>query len=302
MGKTKSLSRHVAQPPSAVRTRSPSAVPHVELEIRFCTSKRISKSAAGFTVIELLVVLGIIGVLIGLLIPGVLAARTAAKRAECGNNLRQIGIGLQNYHNVNNVFPPGGLEPISRKWPKGRQIAWSALLLPYIEQELVHKMIDFKKAYNSPENAEAAATVVSTYLCPSVSRDSLLIDGRAAIDYGGIYGERITSPNNPPKGAMIYDKPMNVRDIRDGTSTTLIVAECGGFHDGQWINALNIFDQAYAINQAPEFENDISSQHAGGANAVFCDGHVKFLNEEMDMDVLAAICTRAGGEMVTEVK
>ena len=258
-----------------------------------------------FSLIELLVVITIIGILIALLLPAVQAAREAARRASCCNNLRQIGIALQNYHAAIASFPPGGIEHRSMINPKtgkpygvrGRQGAWSAFLLPYIEQDALYHQLETGKAFDAPENATAAATVLSVYVCPSVPQGNYLKQGRGPCQYGGIYGERITSPNNPPKGAMLYDRSISIADIRDGTSNTLIVAEDCDFADGQWINGLNVYDQAFAINQAPSYENDIRSKHPGGANGVFCDGSVHFLTESMDLKVLAAICTRAGGEV-----
>jgi len=264
---------------------------------------------AGFSLVELLVVIGIIGTLLGLLLPAVQAVRNTTRRTTCRSNLRQIGVALLAYHDTHGSFPVGGLEPISPKWPKGRQLAWSAFILPQLEQESLYSRIDFTKPFDSPDNAEAAAEVVSTYLCPSVDRISNLVDGRAACDYGGIYGERIDYegrpafpplPNNPPKGTMLYDRPIKLRQILDGKSTTLLVSEDGGWRDGQWINGLNIFDQAYAINRAPAFENDIRSDHAGGANALFADGSARFLDEDMELAVLAAICTREGEEIVDD--
>ena len=256
------------------------------------------RSGAGFTLVELLAVTAIIGVLIGLLFPAVQAVRRSARKTSCFNNLHQIGVAMHDYHSAHDKFPPGGIEPISPKWPQGRQLAWSAYLLPYLEQQALYERVDFGKAFDSQQNASAAAEVVPGYLCPSIPRTSNRIDGRAACDYGGIYGERITGPNNPPKGAMIYDRALSIRHIVDGTSTTLLISEDGGFKDGQWINGKNIFDQAFPINRAPAFENDIRSDHAGGANALFADGSVRFLEEEMDLETLAAICTRQGKEPV----
>jgi prepilin-type N-terminal cleavage/methylation domain-containing protein/prepilin-type processing-associated H-X9-DG protein len=260
---------------------------------------RAALHARGFTLIELLVVIAIIGILAALMMAAVQAAREAARRTQCLNNLKQIGLALHQYHDAYGTFPPGGIEP-RPLWPKGRQFAWSAMVLPHLEQANVKQSIDFTKPFDDPANAAVAATIIETYLCPSSNRPSPLRQGRGACDYGGIYGERITGPNNPPKGVMLYDRSIAIRDILDGTSTTLMVSEDSSFLDGQWINGRNVFDQAYAINRAPSFENDIRSLHPGGANGLYCDGSARFLEETMPMRVLAAICTRAGSEIATE--
>ena len=99
---------------------------------------------------------------------------------------------------------------------------------------------------------------------------------------------------------MLYGQKLAHRDVRDGSSNTIIVAEDSDFSDGQWINGRNIFDQAFGINIAPEFENDIRSRHPRGANAAMADGSTHFLNDSISLEVLAAICTRDGGEPVTK--
>jgi prepilin-type processing-associated H-X9-DG protein len=96
---------------------------------------------------------------------------------------------------------------------------------------------------------------------------------------------------------MVYEKAHAHRDIRDGSSNTIIVAEDSDFSDGQWINGLNIFDQAFAVNAAPEFENDIRSRHPQGANIALADGSAHFINDSIDLQILAALCTRDGGEI-----
>lgn len=268
--------------------------------------------AAGFTLVELLVVVAVVGVLISLLLPAVQAARQAARRVSCSNNLRQIGVGLHGYHGVHKAFPPGCIEfRLNPGDLSKRQLAWSALLLPYIEQRPLFERIDFDQAFDGQANAEEAAEIVITYLCPSVARRSPRVDGRGACDYGGIAGERIGYPDRPPfpprpnnpfdgKGTMFYNRAVRIKEVTDGTATTLIVSEDSGWKDGQWINGRNIFDQAFGINAAPPFENDIRSEHPRGANGLFCDGSARFLDEQMELRVLAAICTRAGREMVEE--
>ena len=253
----------------------------------------------GFTLIELLVVITIIAVLIAMLLPAVQSAREAARRATCLSNLKQMGIALHNYHDAHRVFPPGGLEVRTPLAPAGRQIAWSVFLLPHLEQAPLYNSIDMSKGFDAPENAVAAATVLPIYICPSVPQAEELHSGRGPCQYGGIYGERITSPNSPPKGVLLYERAMRIAEIIDGTSSTVAIGEDSGFSDGQWINARNVFDQAFAINRAPSFENDMRSKHTGGVNALFCDGSARFLGENMDLIVLAALCTRAGGEVVS---
>ncbi len=251
----------------------------------------------GFTLVELLVVIAIIGILVAMLLPAVQQVRESARRALCLNNLRQIGIALQNHHSSHGEFPVGGTSFQTTLNPADTQIAWSAFLLPFIEQGNVHEGIDFQTNFNSVGNSDAAAAIISVYVCPSSRRGFELSSSRGPIDYGGIFGERITSPNDPPKGLMIYGEALSHSDITDGSSNTLIVAEDSDFSDGQWINGRNLFDQAFPINAAPSFENDIRSNHPGGANGTFADGSCHFFSEDIDLEALAAICTRGGGEI-----
>ncbi len=272
--------------------------------LRVITSgHRIERFArrAAFTMVELLVVLAIVGILVSLLLPAVQAVREAGRRMRCQNNLHQIGIALHNYHAAFRTFPPGGIE-VRPQWPGGKQLAWSAFVLPFLEQSATYDRVNFDYAFDHPVNAEVAAIPIETYLCPSTTRVSILHRGRAASDYGGIYGERIVSRNNPPRGVMIHDRAIRFRDIIDGTARTLMVSEDADFPDGQWINAWNLFDQAFSINRAPKFENDIRSMHPGGANGLFADGSVSFLTEEMDLELLASLCTRNGREALPDLE
>jgi prepilin-type N-terminal cleavage/methylation domain-containing protein len=131
----------------------------------------------GFTLIELLVVIAIIAVLIALLLPAVQAAREAARRAQCVNNLKQIGLGLHNYHSANNVFPMGATQsPING--PGDVNTSWSswsaqAQMLPFLEQAPLYAAANFQWGVNPfgnacyPPNSTAALTVINTFLCPS---------------------------------------------------------------------------------------------------------------------------------------
>ncbi len=262
----------------------------------------------------MIVTLAIIGLLVALLLPALHAARSAARRTQCANNLRQIGLALHQYHSRVKSFPIGCWE-YRVMVRDGRQLAWSAFVLPDLDQTALFDAINAVRGYDSPANTSAAGTVLDVFLCPSTDRvgtmptfladsvgDPLRFQGRALTDYGGMFGERIM-PRDAPKilpGSMLYGKVVSLAMIRDGSSQTILVGEDSGFPlEGQWINGANIFDQAFAINAAPWFENDLSSDHHDGAFALMADGAVRFLNRSMPLPILAALCTRAGGEIVS---
>ncbi len=133
---------------------------------------RPQRPRVGFTLVELLVVIAIIGVLVALLLPAVQAAREAARRSQCANNLRQIGLGMVNYEITNKHFPPGQFKPAGLKGKD--KIAWPAWHLPFIEQQNLFDRLDmtrtlFEAPNNMPDLSGPANTVVPTYICPSTA-------------------------------------------------------------------------------------------------------------------------------------
>jgi prepilin-type processing-associated H-X9-DG protein/prepilin-type N-terminal cleavage/methylation domain-containing protein len=260
----------------------------------------VPRRSSAFSLVELLVVIAILGVLIGLLLPAVQKIRAAAIRTQCQNNLRQIGLALHAYHDAYATFPPGGIEYRPPGHTTERQLAWCVYLLPYLEQDNVYRLLDLSTPFDSPENAVGGATVLPIFLCPSKPRSDYLVNGLGACDYGGIFGQALFGPNNPHNGTLDFDVAYCIAQITDGTSHTLVISEDTQRNDATWINALNLFDVASPINQGPIFDPDIHSNHPGGANGLFADGSVRFLKDSMDLGILAAICTRAGGESVPD--
>jgi prepilin-type N-terminal cleavage/methylation domain-containing protein/prepilin-type processing-associated H-X9-DG protein len=274
---------------------------------------RRSSPKPGFTLIELLVVLAIIGILVALLLPAVQAAREAARRIACVNNLKQVGVALHGYHDAFRTFPAGGwIAAFNQPETARMNSGWSASILPWVEQTSLYSSLNLSWPYNVSQNSTAAETVLSVYLCPSQPRASLWNQApgdpfrSADADYGGIYGPRGIGPkpytNNPPRGPFLFNQTVSIAQVRDGTSLTLFVGEAPEAINALWASGHNIFDQSAPINARPKYEygEELTSQHPAGVNAVFGDGSVRFLKDSLSLNVLSALCTRAGGEVISD--
>jgi len=203
-----------------------------------------TRHSEGFTLVELLVVIAIIGILIALLLPAVQAAREAARRSQCANNLKQLGLALHNYHDSKRCFPTGVTWPGGRYGTPARQ-NFHYHLLPYHEQGNVYDMFSFD---NMPwniiwanANRQATAVVIPNLLCPSdgLAGDSITDTGYsppqtwAYCNYSGMFngmmlGDLSYPPNTP--SPLIYgffdaNRTGHFRDITDGTSNTIAMAE-----------------------------------------------------------------------------
>ena len=264
-------------------------------QVVFIAGAAKSKKRTGVTVVELLVVFAIIGLLASVLLPAVQFAREAARGFACKNNLKQIGIALHNYHDVNRVLPVGCIEWRGfRTPPTHRQFAWSAFLLPFLEQQPLHSQIDFGKAFDHTINARPAAQRLSVFECPTARNRTLI---RAQTDYGGLFGETILD-REQDDGVFLYDRSISFRDILDGTTNTLAVSEDIGGPDSEWINGRNVFVQSGAINDRTAWigDNEIRSKHPSGAVVLFVDARVILLSESTDKRTLGQAITRAKQE------
>jgi prepilin-type N-terminal cleavage/methylation domain-containing protein/prepilin-type processing-associated H-X9-DG protein len=296
-----------------------------------------------FTLIELLVVIAIIAVLIGLLLPAVQKVREAASRAKCQNNLKQIGLALQTYHDANQRFPvgtalkgypegtPPSAIPVALLNPGPYRPGLFAAILPFLEQGNLYNALAMDLEMDEEPNRTLGQTQVAVYLCPSNKHvyglqkapHSLPLSDPtlqfAVIDYNGLNGANNIAGTGSAAdhGGFAERQNLRITDFPDGTSQTIDVVESIKFGRGVWIHGRPHYNQASkAINVLtgvfPDGTNNggpgkgvaglwgISSDHPGGANALFVDGSVHFLTNPLSAQTLLALATRDGGEVITD--
>lgn len=192
-----------------------------------------------FTLIELLVVIAIIGILIGLLLPAVQAAREAARRAQCVNNLKQLGLALHNYEGSHHTFPSGYVSLYDAEGnDTGPGWGWAPMLLPQFEQTPLYNAINFNLAIEHPSNVTSRMPTIGVFACPSdphpptywaVNRDIATGAPRqdicelASSNYVAMYG--VGEPGPEGNGLFFRNGKVGLRDITDGTSQTIALGE-----------------------------------------------------------------------------
>jgi prepilin-type N-terminal cleavage/methylation domain-containing protein/prepilin-type processing-associated H-X9-DG protein len=285
----------------------------------------------GLTLIELLVVVAIIAVLIGLLLPAVQKIREAASRLQCLNNLKQLGLALHHYQDVNGTFPPGQVRAPYARWKVNH--GWAVFILPYIEQQTLSDAYHWEQALAAPANQFVVARPLKNFWCPSAPEQDRYdwthglfhsYGGKGACgDYAPTWG---VDPILTNPGVLVPNCTTKMTDITDGSSNTILLTEDAG-RPQAWRAGQPVPGQSQVIDGGPwagfwtgivlqgssadgtfrpgpcalncTNDHEVYSFHTGGANAVFADGSVHFLPASMSLRTLAALITRAGGEVVS---
>ncbi len=296
-----------------------------------------SRGQRGFTLIELLVVIAIIAILVALLLPAVQQAREAARRTQCKNNLKQIGLALHNYHDTHRTMPSGWIAVSPFGYPAahdgGSGLGWSAMILPYMDQDNVWRLINSNVSLAHPLNAGVLKVQIPTYKCPSdpqpdfwdiKEEDSGAVLANLPIaNYIGVFGtEELDGCENSPgdapvmrngqcvgDGLFFHNSKVRMADITDGTSNTLIVGErvtnakLGWY--STWVGMFPEGEEAFqrilgAADHPPNDPNrhfdDFSSNHTGGAQFVLGDGSVRFISASISEVTYSGLSTISGGE------
>ncbi|MCE5267826.1 MAG: DUF1559 domain-containing protein [Planctomycetaceae bacterium] len=285
-----------------------------------------------FTLVELLVVITVIGILIALLLPAVQAAREAARRMSCSNNLKQIGLALHLYHDVNQRLPAGW-----RGYAVGARApyalgepgwGWAAAILPFAEQTNVSKnLIHFEKSLTAPENAQARVFPLALFRCPSDAGEATFTwtpdepsaGGGGSVElaagnYLGVYGTMdVHECGSVPRGqqcvsdgVFFHNSGIRFADITDGLSNTFVAGErtCDQEHS-TWVGApagdkcapgLVVGSAGEPPNSEKADIHNFSSHHPSGTQFLLGDGSVRLVPQSIDVNVYHAFCTRAGKE------
>lgn len=289
---------------------------------------------AAFTLIELLVVIAIIAVMVGLLIPAINSARAAARRVQCVNNLRQIGVATNNYESAFRTLPPPKAGPQFEN--RGSTLV---LLLPYLEENQRFENYDLSKTVDDPQNAAITQGIVPTYLCPQMRLPRVVPD----LECGELLGPSSyvissrTKYSNHMKLDGAFKNPtrsgrynLQTKHIRDGLSKTILVGEVNYGHqdyvwsdcsskngqsrwgDTTWANGYWFFAWGHISADLPSLFNNsdvfasphsarvFRSDHTGGVNFVMLDSSVRFMPDDTDPEIRAALVTRSGRESLPD--
>lgn len=301
---------------------------------------RLSIRAArngGFTLVELLVVIAIIGILVGLLLPAVQAAREAARRMQCGNNLKQVGLALHNYHDVHNSLPPGWVDWQGVWASPARSAHANVSILPFLEQGNVEERYDYDVPWDHANNQELATLMPDVYACPSApGAGDVGPDGFQTSDYAYTRSASDWFAHEGREHAMFeINHFRKFRDVIDGLTNTIMVYESAGrtksyvygvqtappdWWDGShraWtgnFNASWFYPAEFTLDPnggEPEVTWFVGSRiinthnwtspyafHPGGIQISLGDGSVRFLNENVSVDVINGLTSINGGEVV----
>jgi prepilin-type N-terminal cleavage/methylation domain-containing protein/prepilin-type processing-associated H-X9-DG protein len=273
-----------------------------------------------FTLVELLVVIAIIGILIALLLPAVQAAREAARRVACTNNLSQIALAVQNYNMAHFVYPPGTIDeqgPIVNK-SVGYHHNWIEQILPYMEQTSLYRHIDFDTGVYDPSNDQVRQTHVMGFICPSSPRSGADL---GVTSYAGCHASTETPIDADNNGIFFLNSAVRYEDILDGSAHTFFVGEklidedkTLGWMSGTRSSLRNTGAEINAerarrshtasATPAPADQGDLfvggfGTHHPGGGQFAFGDGHVCFISESIEDGLLQQMADRADGELVS---
>ena len=294
----------------------------------------------GFTLVEVLVVIAIIGILVAFLLPAVQAAREASRRSQCQNNLKQIGLAVQNHHDARRAFPMG------RNGMDQKAVSWAFFILPYLEETAIYNSWVPTARVDDNVNSSAMRTPIESYACPSRRRAAadrnfdnnnkppLVLGAGTLADYSANAGIKLMTGmtnqegsngvfggyNRIDAGPIFSGSHISARQVEDGLSKTIaigerhlppvpentpeemkdyVIGDTAAIPGDTPNTTFRCAEDGLATGlDDPDKEKFGSSHSSGTVQCVFLDGHVAGLHPDMNLDVLKALSTIGGGEVV----
>lgn len=273
----------------------------------------------GFTLVELLVVVAIIGILIGMLLPAVQQVREAARRTSCLNNLTQLGLAMHNYDFAFGHLPPGVIDtkgPIQNVAGAGQHVSWTIHLLRFLEQNGVADNFDIEAGAYAAPNAPARAMPMFPFTCPSQSMTVNTNLTAGLSHYAGCHNSVEAPIDVDNDGLLFLNSAITYGDIYDGSSNTILIGEfiaegsdlgwCSGTratlrNTGELLGQ-NDWNAKYGGNAVATMKKTyvggFSSPHPGACNFLFADGSVHAISLFVDATLLENLGNRSDGAMM----
>jgi prepilin-type processing-associated H-X9-DG protein len=276
--------------------------------------------------VELLVVIAIIGILVALLLPAIQAAREAARRTSCLNNIMQLGLAAHSYEFSFETLPPGVTDtkgPI-RNEPEGVHVSWIVHILPNMEEQTLFRLFDQSAGAYADVNAKVRAAQIPPLSCPSSPANMKNEAGTVAhSSYAGCYHDVEAPIDADNHGLLFLNSHIRFEEIYDGSTKTILIGEKIISPEGLgWVsgtretlrNTSQIEEPQPQFRQAPPEEEEATaedraeslfvggfgSHHPGGANVSFADGSSHFIQQSIDPKLLRLLGNRADGEITED--
>ena len=272
-------------------------------------TSNMKPSRHAFTLVELLVVIAIIGILIGMMFPAVGAMHEAARRTTCQGRMARLGLALQRYEAAYGTLPAGTTDPKGpvHNVPKGNQISWTVHLLPYLDEAGTLKHIDLAAGAYAEKNAPVRKLHIAAFACPS--QVPVATAALPASSYAGCHHDVEQPIADDNHGVLFLNSHIAERDVTDGVEHTIYVGE-KRVDEGDlgWMSGTRatLRNAGTPINQTPTdppptdlYVGGFGSHHPSGASFLFGDRAVKFINQDIDKDILQQLANRADGRLLT---
>ena len=298
---------------------------------RMNTATMIAEKKRGFTLVEVLVVIAIIGTLVGLLLPAIQSARDAARISACKSNLRQFGVAMHNYETSSRQLPPG-YRYVAQPAGNGLGFSWGSLVLPFMEEMAIFQEFRFDLPLYDPANLVPRERHLPAFLCPAdpISPKGFVEMGDeryAMACYVGNFGPPdLDETQEKRDGVFSRNSTTRLREITDGLSKTYLLGErqngpfrhagVHGHHfeyETAWAGAIRdvddpsddhghmvLFQSGHPPNDSASDDRDVSSAHRGFAQFLMCDGSVRAVAESIQPGLYVAFSTRAAAEIVPD--